>query len=924
MKKLPKFPPTETQAEIIENFKQSQNQVVIAVPGAGKTTLALLLASSLPPGSDNVLLITFSKRLRDETKTKADELGLSNMDVRTFHSIGCHYYNPNTRGDLDLLEICSKNTPPCNPLPVDVNCVILDEAQDMCKEQFLFLYKFFQDLYCEKIHTRDDENSDTDMKTRLIVMGDGNQCIFPYKGADPRFLSKAEELWQTHCLFREMKEGFAVPPAFQHVSMNGTNRLPGPLVEFLNFNEMCTQNQKKPLVSLKSQRLAGGTKEKTVQYWRMKKLDMIIRILARITHLIQNNEATPGDFFIICPSLRKNFVAKEILNELTLSGYPCFFPNQDESDKTDDQVLLNKICFLTGHSSKGRERRFCFLLGFDSSYYQFMDREAPPSICTNLLYVACTRSMEELVVCEFYTENQTTYYQNRPQEMKYPLPFLKMTSMGMLTGEYSDFLTYFGEGNMNEEKGVVEKIVEQREERGLVKMNATDLVNFLPTVVLEKLSNRMENWWIVLESPHREISIPSVIICGAVGEGAVGTQEEVSDLNGLAIPCIFMSKYFRDTPGYLYERLADRMESLEEKKKNGKHFKLLAKKMRLLPRDGMWQWSDYLLYFNLEQAFTNQVFHRVRQITDYDWLSSETVQKLMDIFAGVLGEEISDSRRKGIRPFLEYDLFSSFSAVPKKEASGDTVADMVEGAVDNIPTAPMPIPGAVLRPRPESVDIMAGSFDSVASSMRSYMGASIPSTSSEDTWEEIPDAPLDNEMSELLAKERAERKSMFFQDALMGALKTLVEESSEYLAMDSGMQGKRRWYEGRSFMFSGALDMVTHRSVWEMKCTSMLSKEHQLQLLLYAWFWKGLEELYEKSPESFSDKERKYIAGGIGDGKEFHLFNVKTREHLQLCSEVGFQELTEFVALWVDGKNNSVALSIHLSDAEFLGILDEV
>jgi hypothetical protein len=104
------------------------------------------------------------------------------------------------------------------------------------------------------------------------------------------------------------------------------------------------------LVSLKSQRLAlsvggedGTEKEKTVQYWRMKKLDMIIRIIARITHIIQNKEATPGDFFIICPSLRKNFVAKEILNELTLSGYPCFYPNQDESDKTDDQVLLNKI-----------------------------------------------------------------------------------------------------------------------------------------------------------------------------------------------------------------------------------------------------------------------------------------------------------------------------------------------------------------------------------------------------------------------------------------------------------------------------------------------------------------------------------------------------------------------------------------------------
>ena len=101
----------------------------------------------------------------------------------------------------------------------------------------------------------------------------------------------------------------------------------------------------------------------------------------------------------------------------------------------------------------------------------------------------------------------------------------------------------------------------------------------------------------------------------------------------------------------------------------------------------------------------------------------------------------------------------------------------------------------------------------------------------------------------------------------------------------------------------------------------MLSKEHQLQLLLYAWFWKGLGLLYQKSPESFSDKERKYLSLGQ---KEFHLFNVKTSEHLRLSGDLEFKELTEFVALWIDGKNNSVALSVHLSDAEFMRILDEI
>ena len=923
------FPPTETQAEIIENYKSGYNQVITAVPGAGKTTLAILLAM-VPDIS--VLLITFSKRLRDETKARADGLGLSDMDVRTFHSVGCHYYSPSTRSDLDLMEIYSLDMAACRSLPTQLDCIILDESQDMCREQFLFCYKFFMDIYCQKQAVFSDADGEEEVeaekkrvssKTRLIVMGDVNQCIFPYKGADPRYLSMSEELWKNHCLFRDMTPGFmnSAPPAFRHVSMNGTNRLSGPMVEFLNFNDMCV-NPEAPLVSLKSQRLmataaaAGGKGaiEKAVQYWRLSKSDMILRITGKIQKVLKSGEAKPGDIFIICPSIHKNYIAKEILNELTLLGYPCFYPNQDDSDKTDDQVLLNKICFLTGHSSKGRERRFSFLLGFDSSYYQFMDRDAFPGACTNLLYVGCTRATEELILCQFYTENQNIYYKNRPQEQRYPLPFLKMTSEGMITGEYSDFLSYFGEGSMQEERGAIEHIEEQREERGVVKLNATDMVAFLPTAVLEQLNRRMRDWWVVIEPAGREIEITSVITCGS--EDTVLLQEDVSDLNGLAIPSIFMSKYFRDTPGYLHERLSDRLEALEEKRKNGKHMKLLWKKIQQLPRQG-WMWSDYLRYFAMEQAFSNQVFHRLRQIENYDWLESETVQNLMGIFEGVLGEEMVDSRKIGIRPFLEYDLFSSFSSFSsseKKNGSGMEVRS-VEGATENIPIAPIAVS--------DSEGLVIGSLDS-AVSMRSYMGSIISSSSEE--WEEKEvevEIPISDGCSAGMSK------ADFFQSALMDALRKLVEESDEYLEMSVEKREKRRWYEGRNFVFSGALDLITYRTVWEMKCTSMLSKEHQLQLLLYAWFWKGLEEFYQKSPESFSDRERKYVAPLKGcelmaGGKEFHLFNVRTREHLRLKDGLSFLELSAFVALWVDGKNNSVALSVHLSDSEFLRILDEV
>jgi len=905
------FPPTETQAEIIENYKNGWNQVVSAVPGAGKTTLAILLA--MIPGI-SVLLITFSKRLRDETKARADGLGLEDMDVRTFHSVGCHYYSPTTRSDLDLMEIYSLDEEPCRALPTQLDCIILDESQDMCREQFLFCYKFFADIYREKQATltaeedgdmEQEEKRRVSSKTRLIVMGDVNQCIFPYKGADPRYLSMAEELWKNHCLFRDMTPGFmgSAPPPFRHVSMNGTNRLTGPMVQFLNFNGMCV-NADAPMVSLKQQRLAAsgtGAVEKPVQYWRLKKPDMILRITGKIQKYLNSGEGKTGDIFIICPNIHKNYIAKEILNELTHLGYPCFYPNQDDSDKTDDQVLLNKICFLTGHSSKGRERQLSFFLGFDSSYYQFMDRDAYPGQCTNLLFVGSSRGMEELILCQFYTENTSSYYVNRPQEQRLMLPFLKMTLEGMITGEYSDFLSYFGEGNMQEEVEAIEQIEEQREERGVVKINATDMVNFLPTVVLDALNRKMRYWWVVVEPAHREIMIPSVITCGSITEEGEGLQEDVSDLNGLAVPSIFMSKYFRDTPGYLYERLMDRFEAMEDKKKNGKHMKMLWKKIRELPRD-IWQWSDYLRYFAMEQAFSNQVFHRLRQIEDYDWLEPETVQKLMDIFEGVLGEEMVDSRRKGIRPFLEYDLFSSFSFSEKKRERGGS--ELTGGGAGE----------------GESSGLVVGSLES-AGSMRSYMGSIVSSSSEE--WEE---KEVDVEIPVGDGESRGMTKSEFFQSALLEALRKRVEQSLEYLEMNGEGQAKRRWYEDRNFLFSGALDLVTYRTVWEMKCTTMLSKEHQLQLLLYAWFWKGLEEFYQKSPESFSDRERKYVAPLRGEtrGKEFHLFNVKTREHLRLKEELTFVELTDFVALWLDGKNNSVALSVHLSDAEFLRILEEV
>jgi hypothetical protein len=97
--------------------------------------------------------------------------------------------------------------------------------------------------------------------------------------------------------------------------------------------------------------------------------------------------------------------------------------------------------------------------------------------------------------------------------------------------------------------------------------------------------------------------------------------------------------------------------------------------------------------------------------------------------------------------------------------------------------------------------------------------------------------------------------------------------------------------ENRVYRFSARADLITEQSLWELKCTSQLTLEHKLQLVIYAW-------LYECS--SCRSDKRKY-----------YLFNIKTNEHLEL--QATREQLTNIIIEVIKGKTKMVALT----DAEF-------
>ena len=63
------------------------------------------------------------------------------------------------------------------------------------------------------------------------------------------------------------------------------------------------------------------------------------------------------------------------------------------------------------------------------------------------------------------------------------------------------------------------------------------------------------------------------------------------------------------------------------------------------------------------------------------------------------------------------------------------------------------------------------------------------------------------------------------------------------------------------FRFTARVDLITEDSLWENKCTSTLSLDHKLQLVIYAWLWKMTRP---------------------SKTKKFKLFNIKSGEVLVL------------------------------------------
>lgn len=712
---------SDEQQCILDTVKEGHNVMVDAVAGTGKTTLILSIARESP--EKKILQLTYNASLRKDVKETVERNEIQNLTVHTYHSLAKRYYLSTGYTDTEIRRLLFKNMP-LKGEPPKFDMIVLDECQDMTLLYFQLMVKFIKDIDCN---------------IQLLILGDYMQGLYDFKGADIRFLTLADQLWNGLTNLNT--------PGFKQRTMKMSFRITNQMRYFVND------------VMLGEERMNSCREGNVVTYIRNSRSNISRVVYAEITKLLENG-VNPSDIFVLGGSVKgANSNIRRLENTLVEKDIPCHVPML-EGDKIDDRVIDGKIVFSTFHSVKGRQRKYVFVVGFDNAYFRFNARNLPRNICPNTLYVAATRATEGLYLLE--SDNYAT---------DRPLEFLKKSHIEMKKCDYINFKghhqTIFQEEDENNTNdNVVKKHI----------ITPTELVKFISESVIETISPIIDRIFIKETGEPVNIDIPSVI------ETKKGFFEEVSDLNGIAIPCIYYD-YLKEAFSESEEDfnnisrgnvLFDVIDNAIDKMKTNDHI-FLKEIVNSLP-EKIETINDYLYVANVSVAVQETLYFKLKQIEpdEYNWLTNDMVISCKNRLREVIGPDCQHNM-----PSIE-----------------DTII---------------------------------------------------------------------HESSE----EQHEKIDIF--------LSTIFDESQQ-------------------FRFTGRVDLISETIAWELKCTSEITIEHLVQVIIYAWLWK--------MRHSYTDEYQ---------DKVFKIFNIKTGEIMRLDATI--DELNTIMITLLKGKFQE---PIKKTDEEFI------
>jgi hypothetical protein len=449
--------------EQLSIINSNDNLVINAVAGSGKSTVILHFALKHP--NKRMIQITYNNMLKHEIRKKVKLLQLDNLLVHTYHSLAVGFYDYGAYTDEEIKKILKKNIHCKSNHKFDV--VLIDETQDMMTDYYLLIKKFIQD---------------TNSNPQILIFGDKYQGIYEFKGANTKFLTLADKLWNKNFYNKTLSTSFRMTNQtswFVNNCMLGYERIntikSGPLVDYYICN------------SYKIHETIGK----------------------QLINMIKNEGIKEEDIFILSPSVKSENPYKKLENYLVKEGYKCMTPTSDEA-KLDDKVINKKIVFTTYHQSKGRERKVVVLYSFDNSYFDYYLKGVNSKVCPNILYVGATRAMYKLILIHDSKYKQLEFMNLGIPNINNYVKIINLETL-KLTNNVKETLEH--------------------------NTNVTDLIKFIDSYIMDNIMLIIDHLFITIQTKNNIVNIPCKI--KNIDENNKETFEDVSVLNGLVIPAIY-------------------------------------------------------------------------------------------------------------------------------------------------------------------------------------------------------------------------------------------------------------------------------------------------------------------------------------------------------------------------------------------------
>ena len=534
------------QKEIINSIKNGYNIIVDAVAGCGKTTTSLAIAQECT--NKNILLLTYNAGLKTETRQRIIKYNINNLEVHSYHSFCVKYYNYPCYDDLRM-QLLLNNNDIINKSNFNFDLIILDEQQDM-KPLFFDLVQYI-----------------IKPNIQICLFGDINQNIYSYQGSNINYLIKADELFNSH---NEWKKH----------SIFTTFRVNKSIASFVNK------------ILLKEDRLHAIKDGPPVQYLicnPFKPKDIIYKIKDFL-----KQGYTPNDIFILAPSIKSKKIPVRLLeNLLVLDDLPCCVAINEEGNVIDEEVMYNKILFTTFHQSKGLERKIVFVYSMDEGYYRYA-KDASIDKCPNPIYVACTRSLEHLIIIH--------------TKQNLHLPFInknKLNNHCILEGE----VAYIGAK------------IDSPTNINIQHITVTD---YLKNLSIKHIINILKHIkYNTIQEKYKNIILPAKTLTNN------NMYEDISSINGIAIPSYY--EFITNKNSKLLDNITCNIDDLSIEIKN---------KLDLVLKKESLNINDFLFFATIFDMRLNGYYYKLSQIKEYNWLNETILRNILNIIHKALGNKI--------------------------------------------------------------------------------------------------------------------------------------------------------------------------------------------------------------------------------------------------------------------------------------------